>query len=107
MKGKAYEEIVGANLRGDRGEFFTPRNIQNMAILEHIGHDKRGNPIFKRDVHGNEILMTEDKTVVEIDETASGVQTARRAAKRKVLDDETEEVADEFLKWKEQEVLGW
>ena len=32
VKGKAYEEIVGANLRGDRGEFFTPRNIQTMAI---------------------------------------------------------------------------
>lgn len=32
VKGKAYEEIVGANLRGDRGEFFTPRNIQSMAI---------------------------------------------------------------------------
>ncbi|MEZ5470616.1 MAG: hypothetical protein R3E90_02455 [Marinicella sp.] len=24
IKGKAYEEIVGANLRGDRGEFLTP-----------------------------------------------------------------------------------
>ena len=24
-KGRAYEEIVGSNLRGDRGEFFTPR----------------------------------------------------------------------------------
>jgi type I restriction enzyme M protein len=31
VKGHAYEEIVGANLRGDRGEFFTPRNICNMA----------------------------------------------------------------------------
>ena len=27
IKGKAYEEIVGANLRGDRGEFFTPRKF--------------------------------------------------------------------------------
>lgn len=26
-KGQAYEEIVGANSRGDRGEFFTPRNL--------------------------------------------------------------------------------
>ena len=25
VKGVAYEEIVGSNLRGDRGEFFTPR----------------------------------------------------------------------------------
>lgn len=32
VKGQAYEEIVGANLRGDRGEFFTPRNICNMAV---------------------------------------------------------------------------
>ena len=33
VKGKAYEEIVGSNLRGDRGEFFTPRNICRMAVL--------------------------------------------------------------------------
>lgn len=32
VKGKAYEELVGANLRGDRGEFFTPRNIMRMAV---------------------------------------------------------------------------
>jgi type I restriction enzyme M protein len=32
VKGKAYEEIVGSNLRGDRGEFFTPRNICKMAV---------------------------------------------------------------------------
>ena len=32
VKGKAYEEIVGSNLRGDRGEFFTPRNICGMAV---------------------------------------------------------------------------
>ena len=32
IKGKAYEEVVGSNLRGDRGEFFTPRNICRMAV---------------------------------------------------------------------------
>ena len=32
IKGAAYEAIVGANLRGDRGEFFTPRNVCKMAI---------------------------------------------------------------------------
>jgi len=32
VKGEAYEEIVGPNLRGDRGEFFTPRNVCNMTI---------------------------------------------------------------------------
>lgn len=33
VKGKAYEEIVGSNLRGDRGEFFTPRNVCRMAVM--------------------------------------------------------------------------
>lgn len=32
VKGLAYEEIVGSNLRGDRGEFFTPRNACKMAV---------------------------------------------------------------------------
>lgn len=32
IKGEAYEEIVGSNLRGDKGEFFTPRNICDLAI---------------------------------------------------------------------------
>jgi type I restriction enzyme M protein len=32
VKGRAYEEVVGSNLRGDRGEFFTPRNICMMAV---------------------------------------------------------------------------
>lgn len=32
VKGKAYEEIVGSNLRGDRGEFFTPRNVCHLAV---------------------------------------------------------------------------
>jgi type I restriction enzyme M protein len=32
VKGRAYEEIVGANLRGDRGEFFTPRNVCRMCV---------------------------------------------------------------------------
>lgn len=32
VKGAAYEEIVGSNLRGDRGEFFTPRNICRMVV---------------------------------------------------------------------------
>ena len=32
VKGQAYEELVGANLRGDRGEFFAPRNVCDMAV---------------------------------------------------------------------------
>ena len=31
-KGQAYEEIVGNNSRGERGEFFTPRNLCQLAV---------------------------------------------------------------------------
>ena len=31
VKGLAYEQLVGANLRGDRGEYFTPRTVCTMA----------------------------------------------------------------------------
>lgn len=40
VKGKAYEEIVGSNLRGDRGEFFTPRNVCNMMVEMMAPSDK-------------------------------------------------------------------
>jgi type I restriction enzyme M protein len=32
VKGTAYEELVGDNLRGDRGEYFTPRNVCDMSV---------------------------------------------------------------------------
>lgn len=32
IKGAAYEIIVGSNLRGDRGEFFTPRNVCQAGV---------------------------------------------------------------------------
>ena len=33
-----------------------------MAMVEKVGHDKRGNPIFKRDPEGNEILVPDTKS---------------------------------------------
>lgn len=32
IKGHAYETIVGSNLRGDKGQFFTPRNVCRMMV---------------------------------------------------------------------------
>ncbi len=32
VKGHAYETIVGSNLRGDKGQFFTPRNMCRMMV---------------------------------------------------------------------------
>lgn len=32
VKGAAYQELVGANLRGDRGQYFTPKSVVNLAV---------------------------------------------------------------------------
>ncbi len=46
VKGQAYEELVGANLRGDRGEYFTPRNVCEMTVemaLATCGQERMSN----------------------------------------------------------------
>lgn len=69
------------------------------TMVDKIGHDKRGNPIYKRDKDGNEIL-TED--IISIDNDTQSIVT-----KRRVLDDQTDLVAETFLEWKKQEGLNW
>ena len=32
VKGAAYQELVGNNLRGDRGQYFTPKSVVNLAV---------------------------------------------------------------------------
>lgn len=71
-----------------------------MAMVEKVGHDKRGNTIFKRDEDGNEILVSD----VLCEETADGKSTT---LKRKVEDDQTLYVPEVFSNWKKQEGIKW
>lgn len=77
-----------------------------MAMVDRIGHDKRGNPLFKRDIHGNEILVP-DPTVIELGETSDGARTARIESKQKVPDDQTDLVPEVFAEWRNQEGIVW
>jgi type I restriction enzyme M protein len=47
VKGDAYETIVGSNLRGDRGEFFTPRNVcqAGVAMAFHTVSESKYNSV--------------------------------------------------------------
>lgn len=76
-----------------------------MANVEAVGHDKRGNWVFKRNGDGEEILETVDITVV--DRSARGAVFVRPQARRKILDDDTPAVASDFLQWKRGAALGW
>ena len=61
-----------------------------MAMVEHVGHDKRGNPIFVRDDDGNEVLVVDPE---------HGAHT--------VIDDQTTLVPGIFANWKKQEGIAW
>lgn len=78
-----------------------------MAMVEKIGHDKRGTPIFKRDKEGNEILIPEKNNVYVLDETSSGDRTVAHECKTKIEDDQTPDVPEIFAQWKKQEGLSW
>ena len=78
-----------------------------MAMVEKVGHDKRGNPLFKRDKEGNEILVPDTDNIRILGETGDGGRTVSHERKRKVEDDQTPDVPNIFAQWKVQEGLVW
>lgn len=72
IKGKAYEEIVGANLRGDRGEFFTPRNVMKMVVEMVAGYlniflaSDYGKVLITRFTYGSVVDEIDDNHVRQI-----------------------------------------
>lgn len=78
-----------------------------MAMVDKIGHDKRGNPIFKRDKEGNEILVPDISNVPIFNEMSENSKMVTYKQKKKVEDDQTIEVPAIFQEWKEQEGILW
>ena len=77
-----------------------------MAMIDHIGHDKRGNVIYKRDDEGNLILEHREESVREIDADGNVVYR-REAFDEKIVNDQTVLVADVFAKWKKEQGILW
>jgi type I restriction enzyme M protein len=68
-----------------------------MAIANHVGHDKRGSTTYVRDRMGNEIV---EEVEEQIKEWADGTPVYRKqTTRRKVLDDNTLQIAQEFNRW--------
>lgn len=68
-----------------------------MAVANHIGHDKRGNITYVRDRKGNEIVEAVEETVKEYED--GKIILKRQTTQRKVVDDNTLQIASEFRKW--------
>jgi type I restriction enzyme M protein len=78
-----------------------------MAMLEKIGHDKRGNTLYKRDKEGNEILVPDTDNILVLGGTADGDRAVSHEKKKKLKDDQTPMVPTIFKEWKIQEGIAW
>ena len=76
-----------------------------MTMVEKIGHDRRGNTLFKRDEDGNEIW--EYPNVLEIDENVGGDVTYKTESPNRIINDQSLEVPTIFDRWKQQEGIVW
>jgi type I restriction enzyme M protein len=68
-----------------------------MAVANHIGHDKRGHTTYVRDAQGHEI--EEQVPDLEPDWEAGKPVFRSHTTTRKVVDDNTLQIAAEFRRW--------
>lgn len=99
---KTKNEIIDERLSGA----IKPYNIF-MAMVEKVGHDKRGNTLFKRDEQGNEIWEPEESKVLQMHRTSQGQTAYQAQSKTRVIDDQSREVPGVFSQWKKQEGIKW
>lgn len=103
LQKKSQEEMTREQIQGQLSDY-----IIFMAQVKAIGHDKRGNNLFRRNDDGEEILVPQNPEKATIlERTATGQATARPLKPMKVSDDDTPYIADDFLSWKSKAVLGW
>lgn len=77
-----------------------------MTMIDHIGHDKRGNILYKRDEKGN-IIMTEKEDLVAEKDAEGNLVYRKETRQERGINDQTVLVADVFAKWKKQEGIAW
>ena len=69
-----------------------------MAVTEKIGHDKRGNVLYRQTPNGDDLIVSRKEKITEIN-PAGEPQLFEVEVKDRVIDDELPEVADAYLKW--------
>jgi type I restriction enzyme M protein len=70
-----------------------------MATTERVGHDKRGNILYRRTDTGEDVLVTKSETVAEID-AGTGEEVLRAVEiQDRQIDDDLPDVAVAYLRW--------
>ena len=83
-----------------------PYNIF-MTMVEKVGHDRRGNTLFKRDESGNEIWVAENPNVFDLTRITESDVAYTTESKTRIIDDQSREVPNVFGQWKQQEGIEW
>jgi type I restriction enzyme M protein len=96
VKGRAYEEIVGSNLRGDRGEFFTPRNICQMAV-KMLNPGERQLMLDPACGTGGFLITAMNHVIAEIERDVWGNWKDNPVMARKLIRERVEMYAQKFI----------
>ncbi|WP_339393724.1 hypothetical protein, partial [Brevibacterium metallidurans] len=75
-----------------------------MAVAEKIGHDKRGNVIYRRTPEGEDALVKRIETIFEIDQETGAEVVRQIEVTERQVDDELSEVADAYRRWLEAQL---
>ena len=70
-----------------------------MAVTEKIGHDKRGNVLYRRTETGEDVLVTRQETVTEIDPSTGDEVLRTVQIQDRQIDDELPDAATSYLRW--------
>jgi type I restriction enzyme M protein len=70
-----------------------------MAATEQVGHDKRGNTIYRRTETGDDVLETRQETIAEIDPRSGEEVLKVVEVQDRVIDDDLPDVAKAYVKW--------
>jgi len=92
LERKTDEEIALEQAAGKKNDY----NVF-MAVANHIGHDKRGTKLYVRDKQGNEIVEEAEEIIKEYEDGKPIYK--KQKTQRKVVDDNTLQIAQEFRKW--------
>jgi type I restriction enzyme M protein len=70
-----------------------------MAATSRIGHDKRGNTIYRRTETGEDILIARIETEAEIDRETGEEVLREVEVQERLVDDDLPDVATAYLRW--------
>jgi type I restriction enzyme M protein len=75
-----------------------------MAVTESIGHDKRGNTVFRQTPTGEDMTTVRRERVIQFNPLTGEERAVEVEIRERVVDDELPEAADAYLDWLDKQL---